>query len=60
MDKKENCQKIRKLGDVFRNRLRVLLPRDWDDLQTDLHVSLHDGFKIQFVGIVPVFVEFNG
>ena len=33
---------------------------DWDDLQIDLHVSLHDGFKIQFAGIVPVFLEFNG
>ena len=32
---------------------------DWDDLQIDLHVSLHDGFKIQFAGIVPVFLEFN-
>ena len=32
---------------------------DWDDLQVDLHVS-HDGFKIQFTGIVPVFLEFNG
>ena len=33
---------------------------DWDDLQIDLHVSLHVGFKIQFAGIVPVFLEFNG
>ena len=33
---------------------------DWDDLQIDLHVSLHDGFKIQLAGIVPVFSEFNG
>ena len=33
---------------------------DWDDLQIDLHVSLHDGFKKQFAGIVPVFLEFNG
>ena len=32
---------------------------DWDDLQIDPHVSLHDGFKIQFAGIVPVFLEFN-
>ena len=32
----------------------------WDDLQIDPHVSLYDGFKIQFVGIVPVFLEFNG
>ena len=32
---------------------------DWDDLQIDLRVSLHDDFKIQFVGIVPVFLEFN-
>ena len=28
---------------------------DWDDLQLDPHVSLHDGFKIHFAGIVPVF-----
>ena len=33
---------------------------DWDDLQIDPHVSLHDDFKIQFAGIVPVFLEFNG
>ena len=33
---------------------------DWDDLQIDLHVSLLVGFKIQFAGIVPVFLEFNG
>ena len=33
---------------------------DWDDLQIDPHVSLHDGFKIQFAGIVPVFLEFIG
>ena len=26
---------------------------DWDDLQIDAYVSLHDGFKIQFAGIVP-------
>ena len=32
---------------------------DWDDLQIDLHVSFHDGFKIQFAGIIPVFLEFN-
>ena len=32
---------------------------DWDDLQSDLHVSLKVGFKIQFAGIVPVFLEFN-
>ena len=32
---------------------------DWDDLQIDPHVSLHAGFKIQFAGIVPVFLEFN-
>ena len=32
---------------------------DWDDLQIDLHVSLHVGFKIQFAGIVPVLLEFN-
>ena len=34
--------------------------RDWDDQQIDLHVSIHDGFKIQFAGIVSVFLEFNG
>ena len=33
---------------------------DWDDLQIGLYVSLHVGFKIQFAGIVPVFLEFNG
>ena len=33
---------------------------DWDDLQIDLNVSLHDGFKIQFAGSIPVFLEFNG
>ena len=33
---------------------------DWDDLQIDLHVSLHVGFEIQFAGVVPVFLEFNG
>ena len=33
---------------------------DWDDLQVDVHESLHVGFKIQFAGIVPVFLEFNG
>ena len=32
---------------------------DWDDLQTDLHVSLIVGFKVQFSCIVPVFLEFN-
>ena len=32
---------------------------DWSDLQIDLHVSLHEGFKIQFADIVPVFLEFN-
>ena len=33
---------------------------DWGDLQIDVHVNLHDGFKTQFTGIVPVFLEFNG
>ena len=33
---------------------------DWDDLQIDRHVSLHDGFKIQLAGIVSAFLEFNG
>ena len=28
---------------------------DWDDLQIDLHVSLHVGFKIQFTGVVQCF-----
>ena len=31
----------------------------WDDVQNDLHVSLHVCFNIQFAGIVPVFLEFN-
>ena len=60
MDKKENCQEIRKLGDVFHNRLRLLLRKDLGDLQIDLYVSLHDGVKIHLAGIVPVFLEFNG
>ena len=59
-DKKENCQKIRNLGEVFHNRLRVLSLGDWDGLQFNPHVSLLAGFKIQFAGIVPVFSEFNG
>ena len=33
---------------------------DWDDLRIDLHISLHAGFKIQFAGIIPIFLEFNG
>ena len=33
---------------------------DWDDLQIDLHVSIHDGLKIQFASIVPVFLGLNG
>ena len=33
---------------------------DWDDLQIYLNVSLHDGFKIQFAGVIPVFLDFNG
>ena len=32
---------------------------DWDDSQIDPHVTLNDGFKIKFAGIVPVFLEFN-
>ena len=32
---------------------------DWDDLQIDPHVSLHNGFKKQFASIVPVFLELN-
>ena len=58
-DKKEKCQKIRNLGEVFHNRLRVLSrrglgwPANWPTC------FLHDGFKIQFAVIVPVFLEFN-
>ena len=33
---------------------------DGVELQIDLHVSLYVGFKIQFAGIVSVFLEFNG
>ena len=32
---------------------------DWDDLQIDLHVSVHDGLKTQFAGIVLVFLQFK-
>ena len=59
-DKKENCQnppiqvKIFTIGCVF---VRV---GDWDDLQVDQNVSFHVGFKIQFAGNVPVFLEFSG
>ena len=61
MDKKENCQKIRNLGDVFFTIGCVFCcVGDWDDLRIDLYVSPHDGFEIQFAGIVPVFLEFNG
>ena len=49
-DEKENRQNIRNLGEVFHRWLRVLSRGDWDDLKIDLHVNLHDGFKIQFVG----------
>ena len=49
-----NCEIFFTIGRVF---YRV---GHWDDLQIDLHFSLHDGFEIQFVGIVPVFLEFNG
>ena len=44
----------------IRNSCVFYLAGDWDDLQIDLHASLHVGFKIQFAGIVPVFLEFNG
>ena len=40
--------------------LRVLSPRDWDDMQIDLKVNLHVGFKIRFECVVPVFLELNG
>ena len=33
---------------------------NWNDLQFDPHVSLRAGFKIQFAGIVPDFLEFHG
>ena len=48
------------MGDVFAIGCVFYCLGDWDDLQIDLQVSLHDGFKIQFAGIVPVFLEFNG
>ena len=32
---------------------------DWDDRYIDPHVSLRNGFKIKFAGIVPVLLEFN-
>ena len=54
-DKKENCQKIRNLGEFFTIGCVFYRVRDWGDLQIDLHVNLHDGFKIQFAGTVPVF-----
>ena len=58
-DKKRKLSTNAKFRLSFRQRLRTLSSRDWDDLEIDLHVSLHDGFKIQLAGIVPVFLEFN-
>ena len=56
-NKKENCQKIRKFFTVGCMFYRV---GDWDDLQIGLHVSLYGGFIIQFAGIAPIFLQFNG
>ena len=60
MDEKENCGKSESWVMFFTIGCVFYRVRDWDDLQIDLNVSLHDGFKIQFAGIVPVFLEFNG
>ena len=32
---------------------------DWGDQHIDFHVSYDVGIKIQFIGIVPVILEFN-
>ena len=32
---------------------------DWGDVYIDLHVGLHVFFRVQFAGIIPVFLEFN-
>ena len=31
----------------------------WDDMQIDLHVSLHVDFTMQYVGILQDVLEFN-
>ena len=58
MDKKENCQKSESWVMFFTIGCVFYCVGDWDDMQIDLHVSLYDGFKIQFAGSVPV-LEFN-
>ena len=32
---------------------------EWGDQPSDFHFSLDVGIKIQFIGIVPVILEFN-
>ena len=59
MDKKKTVKKSESWVMFFTTGCVFYRVGDWDDLQIDLHVSLHDGFKIQFAGIVPVFLEFN-
>ena len=63
--KKKYYQRIRKYVKFFAIGCVFYRVGDWDNLQVDLHVSLHVGLymeahKIQFAGIIPVFLEFNG
>ena len=60
MDKNENCQKTPIQVKFFAIGCVFYGVGDWDDLQVDLQVSLYVGFKIQFAGIIPVFLEYNG
>ena len=60
MDKKRKLSKNPKFRlRFFATGYVFYRPGDWVDLQIDPHVSLHDGFKIQFAGIVPVVLELN-
>ena len=54
----DNVKDAKKLRDLSRKLLYCI--GDWDNLNTDLHVSLDVDFKIQFGGIAPFFLELNG
>ena len=55
-DKNENCQKIRNFAKFFAIGCVLYRVGDWDDLEIDLHVSLHGGFEKRLADIVPVFL----
>ena len=59
-NKKENCQELPIQVKFFAIGYVFYRVGDWDDVQIDLRASLHVGFKIQFAGIIPVILGFNG